>query len=340
LNQDLDHCAGDLTVTASAGARLGTVNEMLAHQGQRLALDPRCGDRATIGGIVGSNDSGPRRHLSGTPRDLIIGAEMVLADGRAVKAGGRVVKNVAGYDLARLLCGSFGTLAVITSATFKLAPVPPASKTVEASAALPRTLAELARDIDASPVRPSALEIDTFPPRLLVRFESTSRAADQQASAAVEMCAARGVSSAILDAGVEADVWREYEHRLNGTDGVLMKLAVLPTQVVDAIEYVERLALRSQIDWRLSGRAALGVLYVRFAQGASPQPADLDVEEARLASAVEELRRNAWARGGSAVIVLAPSGVKARLDSTSDADDALPLMRAVKARLDPHGILQ
>ena len=93
------------------------------------AARPARADRATIGGIVATNDSGPRRHRYGTPRDLIIGIEMALADGRVAKAGGRVVKNVAGYDLSRLLCGSFGSLAVITSATFKLSPLPPASRT-------------------------------------------------------------------------------------------------------------------------------------------------------------------------------------------------------------------
>src|SRR5258708_31867137 len=90
--------------------------------------------RATIGGIVATNDSGPRRHRYGTPRDLIIGVEMALVDGRTAKAGGKVVKNVAGYDLARLLCGSFGSLAVITAATFKLSPAPPASRTVASTA--------------------------------------------------------------------------------------------------------------------------------------------------------------------------------------------------------------
>ena len=130
LSGPIDHCAGDLTVTAPAGARLAAVNRLLAAERQWLALDPLASDRATIGGIVATSDSGPRRQRHGTPKDLIIGVEMALADGRLAKAGGRVVKNVAGYDLARLLCGSFGCLAVITSATFKLAPLAPASRTV------------------------------------------------------------------------------------------------------------------------------------------------------------------------------------------------------------------
>ena len=130
LESPIDHRPGDLIATIPAGATLAAVNELLGREHQWLPLDPQVSPDATIGGIVATNDSGPRRQRYGTPRDLIIGVEMALADGRTAKAGGRVVKNVAGYDLSRLLCGSFGSLAVMTSATFKLAPLPAASRTV------------------------------------------------------------------------------------------------------------------------------------------------------------------------------------------------------------------
>src|SRR6185295_11544977 len=148
-----------------AGASLAHVNEVLGREGQWLPLDPPLSDRATIGGIVATNDSGPRRHRYGTARDLIIGIEMALVDGRTAKAGGRVVKNVAGYDLSRLLCGSFGTLALIVSATFKLAPL-----------------------LAAAPLTPSAVELDSPPARMLIRFETTPGAAEQQAAAACDLC--------------------------------------------------------------------------------------------------------------------------------------------------------
>jgi FAD/FMN-containing dehydrogenase len=118
LNRVVAHRHGDLTATVEAGARLDDVNRELARHGQWLPLDPPWSDRATIGGIVATNDAGPRRHRYGTPRDLIIGIEIARADGVRAKAGGIVVKNVAGYDLARLMTGSFGSLALITSATF------------------------------------------------------------------------------------------------------------------------------------------------------------------------------------------------------------------------------
>ena len=113
----------DLTATVQAGAALGPVNRELGGHGQWIPLDLPWSEHATIGGIVATNESGPRRHRHGAPRDLIIGVGLARTDGHLVKAGGIVVKNVAGYDLARLLTGSFGCLAVIVTATFKLAPL-------------------------------------------------------------------------------------------------------------------------------------------------------------------------------------------------------------------------
>src|SRR5262249_38432728 len=163
----IDHCSGDLTATLPAGATLAAVNQTLERERQWLAPDPPSADRATIGGTVATNDSGPRRPRHGTPRDLIIGVEMALAHRPGCRAGGKVVKNVAGYDLARLLCGSFGSLAIITHATFKLAPAPPASTTVMVSAAQAGPLAELALAVAAAPLTPSAIEIEAPGARLL-----------------------------------------------------------------------------------------------------------------------------------------------------------------------------
>src|SRR5712692_10442888 len=192
LNAPVDHCAGDLTATVPAGASLAAVNQIIGREHQWLPLDPAASDRATIGGIIATNDSGPRRQKHGTPRDLIIGVEMALVDGRTAKAGGRVVKNVAGYDLGRLLCGSFGTLAVITRATFKLTPSPPASRTIVATAQHARGLTDLALAIAAAPLTPSAIELQSPPPRLLIRVETTEAAADRQASAALKLCREHG----------------------------------------------------------------------------------------------------------------------------------------------------
>ena len=233
LNAVVEHRHGDLTATVEAGAPLAGVNAALARHAQRLPLDPPWPARATIGGIVATNDSGPARHHHGAPRDLIIGCSIVLADGRAAKSGGIVVKNVAGYDLARLMTGSFGSLAVITSATFKLAPVASSSRTVSiALKALEDAARVIARLADA-PLTPSALELECPPARLHVRFESVEAAVIQQATEVARL-AGDGGHTATIEGEAEARMWADYA---GGWDrpGTLIKLATRPTELVPTL---------------------------------------------------------------------------------------------------------
>ncbi len=159
MNRILAHEHGDMTATVEAGVSLRDVNNALALHGQTLPLDPPFADRATIGGLLATNDSGPLRHRHGTPRDLVIGIQLATTDGVLSKAGGQVVKNVAGYDLSKLVTGSFGSLAAIVSATFKLAPLPAASKTLRIGARDAAAVAEIVRTVMASQLEPVAFEI-------------------------------------------------------------------------------------------------------------------------------------------------------------------------------------
>src|SRR5438093_5697184 len=124
LNEIIEHAWADLTVTVEAGCTIQRLQETLAQHGQRLALDPLWPEKATIGGVLSANDSGALRLRFGALRDLIIGATIALADGTLASSGGKVVKNVAGYDLPKLLTGALGTLGVITRAIFRLHPLP------------------------------------------------------------------------------------------------------------------------------------------------------------------------------------------------------------------------
>jgi len=334
FHSPIDHTAGDLTASLPSGATLTEVNALLAREGQRLAVDPRFRERATIGGILATNDSGPWRYRHGTPRDLVIGMDMTLVDGRSAKAGGRVVKNVAGYDLCKLLVGSFGSLAVITRAIFKLAPAPPASRTVVAAADGGRPLADLALEIASSPLTPSAIELQSIGCRLLVRFETTEKAADQQASAALSICQSRRIDASVLSGDAESALWRAYHDDLSASDGVLIRIAILPAQVADTLDHVERVMVSHNLDCRVAGRAAVGVMFVRLIAAAANENA-----AESLAAAVDHIRRNAWARGGSAVVISAEPPVLGLVDPWGDVGDALPLMQAVKARFDPNHVL-
>jgi glycolate oxidase FAD binding subunit len=197
LDRVLEHEAGDLTVTVEAGVRLSALAERLAPHGQRLSLDPP-GD-PTVGAVAAGDLFGPLAYRFGRPRDLLLGATAVLADGLVASSGGKVVKNVAGYDLGKLLCGSQGRLGVVARASFRLHPVPDAARTVVAPVTDPEEARRLVRALVRSELVPSACDL-LWPGRLAVLFEGSEDAAELQAGRARELLGA---------AEADASVWAE-----------------------------------------------------------------------------------------------------------------------------------
>lgn len=226
LDRILEHETGDLTCTVEAGIRLSALNAALGRSGQRLSLDPP-GD-PTIGALLAENLSGPLRHRFGAPRDLVLGVTLVLADGTVANAGGKVVKNVAGYDLARLVCGSRGRLAFIARASFRLHALPRAGRTlvVETDDA-PRVVARLLR----SQLQPSALDI-LHPGRVAVLFEGSEHAVDAQLESA----------RALVD-GAESDsaVWEESRTRQAASRG---RLRFAPGELAEALSPLAEAVVR------------------------------------------------------------------------------------------------
>jgi glycolate oxidase FAD binding subunit len=198
LARVLEHEAGDLTCTVETGVRLSTLQSALAPYGQRLSLDPP-GD-PTIGALLAENVSGPLRHRFGAPRDLVLGVTLVLADGTIASSGGKVVKNVAGYDLARLVCGSRGRLALVARASFRLHPTPKAAQTlaVESDDAVGVVAALL-----GSQLQPSALDL-LHPGEVLVLFEGSPAAVASQVEATRRLVGGREVG---------ADAWEASRRR-------------------------------------------------------------------------------------------------------------------------------
>jgi glycolate oxidase FAD binding subunit len=244
LDRILEHEEGDLTCTVEAGVRLSTLNAALARAGQRLSLDPP-GD-PTIGALLATNVSGPLRHRYGAPRDLVLGTTLVLADGTIASSGGKVVKNVAGYDLARLVCGSRGRLALIAHASFRLHPVPKVARTlvVETDDA-PGTAAALL----ASQLQPSALDV-LHPGRVAVLFEGSERAVDAQLTAA----------RALVGGDAEdASVWDESRARQAASRG---RLRFAPGDLAAALQGLPEAVVRP----------AAGVAYVPRALTEGPGP--------------------------------------------------------------------
>jgi FAD/FMN-containing dehydrogenase len=226
LNRVLEHDPGDLTCTVEAGVRLSELGATLAAAGQRLSLDPP-GD-PTIGALLALNLSGPLRHRFGAPRDLVLGVTVVLADGTVANAGGKVVKNVAGYDLARLVCGSEGRLAFIVRASFRLHPLPKAARTlvVESDDAV-LVVSRLLR----SQLQPSALDV-LHPGRVAVLFEGSQRAVEAQLAQA-----------ASLVGGTEAgeEIWQESRRRQALAAG---RVRFAPRDLADALPSLDEAVIR------------------------------------------------------------------------------------------------
>jgi glycolate oxidase FAD binding subunit len=309
LDRVVEHVAGDLTVVAEAGVRLADLQAHVGRAGQLLALDPP-EDGATLGGVVSANASGPRRLRYGTTRDLLIGITVVLADGTVAHAGGKVVKNVAGYDLGKLFTGAHGTLGVVVSTTWRLHPVPPARRVVtlelpDAAAAGPVSVA-LAR----STLTPSAVELIAGADgtaRLVVLFESIAESVAGQAGAAV----------ALLGGGEESeDLPEDFGRRPGGADDVLLRLAHAPASLSAVLGALPA-------GTALAAHAATGVTYAAVPAGEA-------------VDALPLLRAAIAPHDGTAVVLRAPDAVREHLDHWGPVGDSLDLMRRVKERFDPE----
>ncbi|HKN99687.1 MAG TPA: FAD-binding oxidoreductase, partial [Pseudonocardiaceae bacterium] len=247
LNHVVEHAAGDLVVVAQAGVRLADLQKHLAATRQRLALDETV-PGSTVGGVIAASPSGPRRMATGTVRDLLIGVTMVRADGEVAKAGGKVVKNVAGYDLGKLLTGSFGTLGLITEAVFRLHPVPPAGRWV--SARVDGDLGTVLRSVLTAKMVPAALEVDRpvgGPTTVAVLVEGTPTGVDHRADTVAGLLGAGAEQSA------DGPPWGSTYPWPAG--GVALKLTCVLSAVPDV------LAAAADAGVAVRGSAGTGVLY-------------------------------------------------------------------------------
>ena len=324
LNRLVAHRHGDLTATVEAGAVLGDVNRELARHGQWIPLDPNWPDRATIGGIVSANDSGPRRHRFGGPRDLIIGIEIARADGVRAKAGGIVVKNVAGYDLARLMTGSFGCLAVVLNATFKLYPLAPASRTLVVDVPDSAAARAIVKALDARHLTPTAVEVESPPTRLLVRFESIPASVNAQTDQAVKIAAECGGRAVPVDGNEEEHEWAAHRDR-PWTCAAVLKVTLLPNDLSNIVDLIARRA--GAADLVIAGRAGLGVLTV-----------GLNGTLASQIAVIEALRKRP-ARTGSATLLHAPDELRSAVGTWDPPGDSFKIMQGLKRAFDPNGIL-
>jgi glycolate oxidase FAD binding subunit len=335
LDQVLEHAAGDLVVRAQAGVRLADLQQQLAPAGQWLALDPP-EPRATLGGVVAANASGPRRLRYGTVRDLIIGITVVLADGTVARAGGKVVKNVAGYDLAKLFCGSLGTLGMAAEVIFRLHPVPAAAAVVTLGVEGPEQAGEATRRLRGTTLEPSAVEltVDEFgwPGRLTVLFEGIRPGVEAQAAAAAELLGPLGEAAVAGPGQTEAALSQLGALPFEKAEYAL-KATFPPAELAGVLTDLAGMGRR----WSggpVSAHAATGVLWLASAAREGDLPAD-GPAFGWAVTAITEARERLAARGGNLVLVKASPELKRAVDVWGPPGDAIGLMGRVKERFDP-----
>lgn len=351
LSGVLTHNPADMTASVRAGTTLASLQQHLADSDQWLALDPPTARRgATVGGLLAAGDSGPSRLRYGGLRDLVIGVTLVLADGQVARSGGHVIKNVAGYDLAKLVHGSLGTLALVAEVVVRLHPVPRASRTLLGSAD-PEQATAAALAIAASPLEPAALEWFSEPRtlgrsgRLLVRVDGTASHADHAAERMAQLLAAHGIRAETHAREDESaqHAWDEQAEAVLGGPGApgtsgtasgerpaadhetVLRVCGLPSDFSELVTQVARIAGETRMGLELASSLGLGIHTLRLL---GPDLRD----HARLLTATRDL---ALGQGASVLTRSRPKGLDELVDPLGPAPGHAPLLARIKAQFDP-----
>ncbi len=328
LNRLIDHAVGDLTVTAEAGMPFAQLQQTLNQAGQFLAIDPSFPDRATLGGVIATGDTGSLRHRYNSVRDMLLGISFVRHDGESVKAGGRVVKNVAGYDLMKLFTGSFGTLGMITQATFRVYPLPQASQSVVIRGDAPE-IAQATQTILGSALMPTCLDLlsrqfsqalelgDSI--SVIVRFQSIVESVHQQLDRTVELAQALNLSATVYSD--DADLWQRAAELISPpdqADTIVCKIGVKPSEAVSTIQSLESTLPTPEI--LIHAGSGIGRMRVRECRSTQLQAA----------------RSTLLNAGGYLSILQAPATLKQQLEVWGYSGSALDLMKRIKTQFDPQ----
>src|SRR5260370_20316309 len=344
LTRLLEHEAPDLTCHVEAGITLAALQAQLATKGQWLALDPPDAEQATLGGILASNASGPKRFRYGTARDVVIGLRVVQASGEVARGGGSVVKNVAGYDLNKLYIGSLGTLGIIVEANFKLQPLPVDERTLILTFSNAEDAIHTVIDLLGSLLTPSAIElIDswaasdmtdffglTLPTNgytLAVNFEGSTTTIDRQVHETRLL--ARKNDALLGDELVgeaQTQFWNIVREHTQGT--VTCKAAVLVSQMANYLKTIEQVCQNHELEAAVVAHAGNGILYIEL------RPADATH---RLVEAMKELLFHAQEALGSMVVERCPSELKRRISVWGEPDQNFYLMQRIKQQFDSKG---
>src|SRR6266403_969100 len=326
LNEITEHAWADLTVSVGAGCTIQTLQETLAQHGQRLALDPLWPAKATVGGVLSTNDSGALRLRFGALRDLVIGATLALPDGTLASSGGKVVKNVAGYDLPKLATGAFGTLGIITRAVFRLHPLPRNARSFSIGTKGTEEARRIIQAVQNSKLAHTALQArfeNEVAPLVDILFEGTEVGLDAQEAHLKELAETASLTVASPEIwNARQDLWSFAKPE----EAAIAKISVLPAEMDKSTTAIAKSAKVRQLRFNTVLQAT-GIGFLR-----------LEGDPANLRLSLQDLREQFERNAGSLFVVHRPAGM-AHLDAWGNAGDALPLMKAVKKQLDPGNTL-
>jgi glycolate oxidase FAD binding subunit len=336
LNQLVEHDQANLTATVQSGYRLAPLQAILKQQNQFLPFDPPAPARATVGGVLATNLNGPRRSHYGSVRDLVIGMKVVLASGEEIKAGGKVVKNVAGYDMCKLFVGSLGTLGIITEATLRMAPIPETAATLVASGTLGEAQ-QFTNELSRSQLLPSAIflfspeaskvnPIEQSQWRVAVCCEGFEKSVTRHLHDTRQAAAEIGLGSEILQANDHHRFWDDVRDFPLQANRLVYRVTVpraSTAAVIQAVYNFSAAGFRPEI----VSDPAVGIIWISLAPN----------QEA--VKWFTKLRTEVRAHRGHAVLFAAPAELKQGVDVWGPAPPALSLMREIKRQFDPKNIL-
>ena len=343
LTKMIRHEPADLVATAEAGLTFREFQNRLREKGQWLPIDPPDDGTATVGGVVAAGLSGPQQLGYGSPRSFVIGLRAILADGRSIKAGGNVVKNVAGYDLCKLFTGSYGTLGLITEVTFKLRPVPSETRTIVSSGPLislvtvGRTIARESFPVavellSASLAKQLGVTVSAGESVLMIRFAGSSRAVvTETASALKKLREDSNITCVTHDE--DDDLWLGLSNAATqAVNDLSWRVIMRPSDLVSFLDDVASVEQDEASHIGLQWQAGLG-------DGRLRAMARTPVYHGEAVRALERLRRRAENLGGSLVVERAPAEIKNEIDSWGSFGSATDLMKRIKQQLDPENML-
>jgi glycolate oxidase FAD binding subunit len=358
LNRITDNDCENLTLSAESGMTLNEVQRSLAKVGKGyfLPLDPPFTEKATLGGIVATNSSGPKRLLYGTTRDLIIGTKAVFPNGDIVVSGGKTVKNVSGYDMCKLLIGSYGTLGILCEMTFKLLPLPEKEGTLLLSFTKLEEADGFAREVRSSQFVPSSIEIlnamavqktkfyVTMPPTgnylVAIGFEGVTESIDRQISEMSEIGKKHGVLEVeVLDSDKHQAIWVAIRDFSNGVTRdypnlISLKSNFLISKCGEMLGSYERMTRESGVDCAFLCHSGNGILYSYILA-----EKNLRSKIESLVELIGRLTSEAMKNEGNLVVKSSPPSIKKKLDVWGQSRDDYLVMRRLKEQIDPAGIL-